>query len=232
MPDENPTIEHRPIRSFAIRSGRMTDAQRQSLDKNKAQWALTLGKQKVTSKAIFNNEHPLTVEIGFGMGDSLVEMALASPTTNFIGIEVHQAGVGRLLRLVEKNQLSNVRIYCDDAVQVFTQDIGDNVIDRINIYFPDPWHKTKHRKRRLIQESFLTLISPRLKPGGLLHVATDWQPYAKHVLNTLQGNASFENIADSALYVDPQDYGRPETKFERRGVKLGHGVWDMVFKNV
>ena len=173
------------------------------------------------------------MEIGFGMGDSLAEMAEANPQWNFIGVEVHTPGVGRLLSLVENKSLANVRVFSDDAVKVLQQCTAANSLNRVNIYFPDPWHKTKHHKRRLIQTEFLTLVHSRLETGGLLHIATDWQDYTNYVLKLMQNQSLFENVAAksaNAAFVSPQDYGRPETKFERRGHRLGHGVWDMVFK--
>jgi tRNA (guanine-N7-)-methyltransferase len=222
---------HRAIRSFVIRSGRMTDSQRQFYDNNITKWALKPGAQTSSSLSVFSNDNPLVVEIGFGMGDSLASMAEQSPDTNFIGIEVHQAGVGKLLRLIEEKKLSNIRIYCDDAVEVFKTDFSTSSIDRINIYFPDPWHKKRHHKRRLIQPEFISLLSTRLASQGILHIATDWRAYAEHTLEIIAAQTLFENVASDSLYVNAADYGRPETKFERRGKKLGHGVWDMVFIN-
>jgi tRNA (guanine-N7-)-methyltransferase len=221
---------NRPIRSFVIRSGRMTEAQRKALDTHMRRWALPQDRQPENYETVFGNPNPLTLEIGFGMGDSLATMALESPQRNFIGVEVHQAGVGRLLALADEFQLSNLRVYCHDAVEVLQQNISHHSLERVNIYFPDPWHKTKHHKRRLIQPEFLTLLHSRLKNKGLLHIATDWEPYAKHVITVINQHAGFNNIAGSKIYTDPAGLGRPETKFERRGVKLGHGVWDMAFQ--
>ncbi|NNL57266.1 MAG: tRNA (guanosine(46)-N7)-methyltransferase TrmB [Pseudomonadales bacterium] len=223
--------QRRPIRSFVIRSGRMTDAQRAALQQHMQRWALPLAQQPTDFAASFGNTHPLVLEIGFGMGDSLASMAAANPQQNFIGVEVHQAGVGRLLALVEKQQLQNVRVYCHDAVEVLSKNIAVASLDRVNIYFPDPWHKKRHHKRRLVQPSFLTLLHSRLKQGGLLHIATDWQAYAEHVLEIIEESTDFYNVATPAQFVAAKDYGRPETKFERRGLKLGHGVWDMVFQS-
>lgn len=220
---------NRPIRSFVIRSGRMTEAQRKALDTHMRRWALPQDRQPENYEEVFGNLNPLTLEIGFGMGDSLATMALENPEKNFIGVEVHQAGVGRLLALADECQLNNLRVYCHDAVEVLQQNISHHSLERVNIYFPDPWHKTKHHKRRLIQPEFLTLLHSRLKDEGLLHIATDWEPYAKHVITVINQHAGFSNIAGSKIYMDPTELGRPETKFERRGVKLGHGVWDMAF---
>lgn len=230
---DNDSQSHRPIRSFVIRSGRMTAGQRLGLNSHLEQWGLTLSDTPIDFSDAFGNNNPVVMEIGFGMGDSLAEMAEANPQWNFIGVEVHAPGVGRLMALVEKKSLENVRVFSDDAVKVLQQCTAANSLNRLNIYFPDPWHKTKHHKRRLIQAEFLALAHSRLETGGLLHIATDWQDYTKYVLKLMQGQSLFENVAtnnEAAPFVSPQDYGRPETKFERRGHRLGHGVWDMVFK--
>ncbi len=226
-----PGDKHRPIRSFAIRSGRMTDGQRQGLAKHLEQWGLTRNDQLIDFDQAFGNTNPQVLEIGFGMGDSLAQMAKAKPEWNFIGVEVHLPGIGRLLSLVSELELANVRVFHDDAVQVLQHCIAEHSLQQVNIYFPDPWHKTKHHKRRLIQPAFLELLHSRLAPNGLLHIATDWQPYAEHVLNTMQDQIFFDNVAADNTFVSAQDYDRPETKFERRGQRLGHGVWDMVFRS-
>lgn len=228
---ETPDTQQREIRSFVIRSGRMTDSQRQAFQQHMKKWSLSANGATFNGEEIFGNKQPVILEIGFGMGDSLAEMASAMPDNNFLGIEVHQAGVGRLLRLVNEKALDNVRVYCHDAVQILKNKIPDNTLERVNIYFPDPWHKRKHLKRRLIQNDFLTLLHSKLKSQGLLHIATDWKPYAEHTIKTIALNSYFENVAQNELFINPLSYGRPKTKFEQRGLKLGHGVWDMVFKN-
>jgi tRNA (guanine-N7-)-methyltransferase len=219
-----------PIRSFVIRSGRMTEAQRTGLDSHLEQWGLTLSEEIIDYAKAFNNQNPLIMEIGFGMGDSLATMAENDPDQNFIGVEVHSPGIGRLLSLVENQSIKNIRVFNDDAVKVLKQCTAEHSLSRLNLYFPDPWHKTKHHKRRLVQHDFLALIHSRLSEGGLFHFATDWQPYADYVVKLMSQQSLFENVAGDDLFVDPQDYGRPETKFERRGQRLGHGVWDMVFR--
>ncbi|MBT6578734.1 MAG: tRNA (guanosine(46)-N7)-methyltransferase TrmB [Cellvibrionales bacterium] len=219
-----------PIRSFVIRSGRMTEAQRTGLDSHLEQWGLTLSEEIIDYAKAFNNQNPLIMEIGFGMGDSLATMAENDPDQNFIGVEVHSPGIGRLLSLVENQSIKNIRVFNDDAVKVLKQCTAEHSLSRLNLYFPDPWHKTKHHKRRLVQHDFLALIHSRLSAGGLFHFATDWQPYADYVVKLMSQQSLFENVAGDDLFVDPQDYGRPETKFERRGQRLGHGVWDMVFR--
>lgn len=220
----------RKLRSFVLRSGRMTEAQARALEQHLRRWAMPREGQ-IDFNATFGNDFPVVLEIGFGMGDSLAQMAAATPQQNFLGIEVHRAGVGRLLALVEKQGLGNVRVCCDDAVDVLQKQIAPGSLARVNIFFPDPWHKTRHHKRRLVQAVFLELLQSRLQAGGLLHIATDWQPYAEHVLHAVAEQGGFDNVAGSAQFVRAADYGRPETKFERRGLKLGHGVCDMVFRN-
>ena len=221
-----------PIRSFVIRSGRMTDAQRTGLDSHLKQWGLTLSEDIIDYANAFGNQNPLVMEIGFGMGDSLAIMAEQKPEDNFIGVEVHSPGIGRLLSLVDNKNLQNIRVFNDDAVKVLKQCTAEKSLSRLNLYFPDPWHKTKHHKRRLVQLPFLELIHSRLKDGGLFHFATDWQPYAEYVVKLMAEQTLFENVAGDDLYVSPADYDRPETKFERRGQRLGHGVWDMVFRAI
>ena len=222
--------KQRPIKSFAIRSGRMTAAQREGLQTHLQKWGLAIDDGIVDTAQVFNNDHPTVLEIGFGMGDSLAFMAAAEPQQNFIGVEVHSPGIGRLLSLVANQELQNVRVFDGDAVEILKNNIAPHSLSRVNIYFPDPWHKTKHHKRRLIQPEFLTLLHSRLSIGGLLHVATDWQHYANQVLRLLDKQPQFENIGDQHGCVNAIDFGRPETKFERRGKRLGHGVWDMAFR--
>jgi tRNA (guanine-N7-)-methyltransferase len=221
----------REIRSFVIRSGRMTESQKQALDKHLKRWSLNCDSLSapLDFSSLYGNQHPVCLEIGFGMGDALYEMAAANPETNYLGIEVHTPGVGRLLRLVEENKLQNIRVIPDDAVKILRNHIAEKSLQRVNIFFPDPWHKKKHHKRRLIQDNFLTLLHSRLMSGGVLHIATDWAPYAEHVVETVKDNALFTFRNDNNPYVSASDYGRPETKFERRGKRLQHEICDMVF---
>lgn len=222
--------KQRPIKSFAIRNGRMTAAQREGLHNHLQQWGLPINKGIINTAQVFNNNHPTVLEIGFGMGDSLATMAIAEPEQNFIGVEVHTPGIGRLLSLVDSHELNNIRVFDGDAVEILKENIAPHSLSRINIYFPDPWHKTKHHKRRLVQPEFLHLLHSRLLVGGILHIATDWEHYANHVLKHLAAQPQFTNIGDHNGCVNAKDFGRPETKFERRGKNLGHGVWDMAFK--
>lgn len=219
----------RKIRSFAVRSARMTEAQQLAFDQHMAKWAIKTA-EPIVSKELFGNNRPLVVEIGFGMGDSLAQMAQANPDKNYIGLEVHQAGIGRLLNLVENRQIDNIRVINGDAVEWLDKNFTNDSIERVNIYFPDPWHKRKHHKRRLIQKPFIDLLATRIKADGLLHIATDWQHYAEHILQIMESHPQFKNLAGGDLYVNALDLGRPATKFEQRGVKLGHGVWDLAYK--
>jgi len=178
-------------------------------------------------KSLFNRDAKTVVEIGFGNGLSLASMAQAQPEINFFGIEVHRPGVGSLLVQVGKHSLSNVRVSQDDAVQVFEQQIADDSLQRVQIFFPDPWHKKRHHKRRLIQPEFVEMLVKKLKPSGQIHVATDWENYAEHILEVLSADINLRNTAEA--YAEKPDY-RPKTKYEERGRRLGHGVWDMVFE--
>ena len=208
----------------------MTPSQQQALDNKLARWGIPLNTLPIEHSEYFGNANPVAMEVGFGMGDSLAQMAENHPDYNFIGVEVHPPGVGRLLALIEKKGLRNLRLVNADVVEVLQRGYQDPRLQRINIYFPDPWHKKKHHKRRLIQPEFLTLLHRALARDGLLHIATDWQPYAEHIFEVLQQQPLFENVAGQNGTVDAAEYGRPETKFERRGQRLGHGVWDMVFR--
>jgi tRNA (guanine-N7-)-methyltransferase len=179
---------------------------------------------------VFGREAPVVLEIGFGMGASLVTMAKAAPEKNFIGIEVHRPGVGRLLHLMAEQGVDNIRAYCDDAVEVLAQCIPDASLDGVQIFFPDPWHKKKHNKRRLIQPEFVQKLRKKLKVGGVIHLATDWQDYAEQMLEVMSTAEGFRNQAGKGYA--PRPDSRPLTKFEARGERLGHGVWDLLFEKV
>jgi tRNA (guanine-N7-)-methyltransferase len=178
----------------------------------------------------FGRAAPVILEIGFGMGQSLVAMAEAAPQQDFIGIEVHRPGVGRLLHSMVERHIGNIRIYCDDAVEVLQQCIPDNSLAGVQIFFPDPWHKKKHHKRRLIQPDFVQLLRGKLGVGGVLHVATDWQEYAEHILAVMEAAPGFKNQMGNGYA--PRPDSRPTTKFEQRGERLGHGVWDLLFEKI
>lgn len=223
----NPSSSRR-MRSYVIRAGRKTAAQKEALEKHWADYVIDDTQRPLDVAATFGREAPLVIEIGFGMGDSLADMAEAAPDISFLGIEVHRPGVGKLLHTVQTRGLGNVKVYCHDAVDILQRCIADHSVDRIQIFFPDPWHKKRHHKRRLIQPPFVSLLKSKLKPGGTLHLATDWQHYAEYMLAVLSADADLTNLAGSGQYSEKT--GRPETKFERRGQRLGHGVWDLIFE--
>jgi len=218
---------HRPIRSFVKREGKMTKGQINAIAELWTDYGVDLDDKLLNLDTLFGQDAPTILEIGFGNGLSLAEMAEREPESNFFGIEVHKPGVGSLLVQVKKRELKNIRVSNDDAVDVLSQQIPDQSLDRIQIFFPDPWHKKRHHKRRLIQPDFVATLVKKLKPNGVLHVATDWQNYAEHILQTLEENQDLKNTA--ADYAAKPDY-RPNTKYEERGKRLGHGVWDIVFE--
>lgn len=218
----------RTIRSFVLRQGRLTKGQQHAL---KTVWPLYGIDQSDTLldfQDLFGRDAPITLEIGFGNGDSLAEMAKAAPERDFIGIEVHRPGVGRLLHLVNEYKLTNVRVINDDAVEVLKNRIPKHSLDRIQLFFPDPWHKKKHNKRRIVQETFLQQVHPLLKSEGIFHLATDWEPYAEHMSDIMEASPNFQSISNTPFSERPEY--RPLTKFENRGIKLGHGVWDLLYK--
>lgn len=226
---EDKTNPHRRIRSFVIRAGRMTAAQQSGLELL-PQKGLLREHGMLDGEKVFGRKAPIVLEIGFGMGTSLLQMAQAAPEKNFIGIEVHRPGVGKLLHDMTDAGIDNIRVYCDDAVEVLQQCIADDSLDAVQIFFPDPWHKKRHNKRRLIQPEFVQLLHRKLKKEGVLHVATDWQDYAEHIFTVMQAAPNFRNCAGED-YAPRPEY-RPKTKFEQRGERLGHGVWDIIFSKV
>jgi len=222
---------HRTIKSFVMRAGRMTEGQQRGLDNGWPRFGLTLEAGAQDLDRLFGRRAPRTLEIGFGMGHSLLEMAAAAPQEDFIGIEVHRPGVGALLSGLLAQDLSNVRVYACDALEVLRHCIPDASLDRVLLFFPDPWHKARHNKRRIVQPAFAELVRSKLKPGGILHMATDWQPYAEHMLEVMDVAPGYLNLAgDERFVARPPE--RPITKFERRGERLGHGVWDLKFQRV
>lgn len=220
--------DRRAIRSFVLRTGRMTPGQKLAYEELWPQYGLSIDQGMQDFDKVFPASQPSVLEIGYGMGDSLVEMARAAPEQNFIGIEVHRPGVGRLLRLARDHELNNLRTYAEDAVEVLKDCVPEGSLDRLQLFFPDPWHKKKHHKRRIVQLEFMELVRSRLKPGGEFHAATDWENYAEHMMEILSGAPGWENKAGAGNYSPKPDY-RPHTKFEARGERLGHGVWDLVF---
>ncbi len=223
-PDDKPP--RRAIRSFVVRAGRMGTGQVRALAELAPRWVLPYAAQPADFTAAFGREAPRVVEIGFGMGDATAQIAAARPDTDFIGIEVHPPGVGALLQRIEERGLTNLRIVQHDAVEVLEHMVAPASLAGVHVFFPDPWHKKRHHKRRLIQRPFVELLARRLEPGGYLHCATDWQPYAEQMLEVLSAEPLLANRFDG--YAPRPDY-RPLTKFENRGLKLGHGVWDLVF---
>lgn len=231
MSDSSDAGQRRAIRSFVLRHGRMTDAQQRGLEHGWPRFGLEHRDGLLDYHQVFGREAPRVFEIGFGMGQSLVEMAAASPGTDFIGVEVHRPGVGKLLHLMEERGVENIRVYCHDAVEVLRDCIPPASLDTIQIFFPDPWHKKRHHKRRLIQPAFTAVLVTYLKPGGILHLATDWENYAEQMLDVLSATPGLENTAGAGEYAPRPDH-RPLTKFEARGERLGHGVWDLLFRRV
>ena len=219
---------HRPIRSYVIRAGRYTDAQKVAISEQWDNYVVDYAPRLFTTQELFGNENPLTVEIGFGMGDSLLEMAMANPQRNFLGIEVHKPGVGKLLHGLAENGLTNVKVFCHDAKDILAHCIGEGCIDNLLIFFPDPWHKKRHNKRRLVQTAFITDLLPLLTDSGRIHLATDWEPYAEHMVEAMEAVQGLENANGAGEFWLTPD--RPGTKFERRGIRLGHGVWDLLYR--
>lgn len=217
------------IRSFVLRQGRMSEAQHRFLDEMMPKVGLPYRPEPVDLDAVFGRKAPHIVEIGFGMGQATAQIAQVRPGDDFVGIEVHAPGVGGLCKLIDEGGLTNLRIVQHDAVEVLRDMIPEGSLAGVHIYFPDPWPKKRHHKRRLVQGPFVKLIASRLAPGGYLHCATDWEEYAHQMLEVLSAEPLLANTADG--FAPKPDY-RPLTKFENRGLKLGHGVWDVVFKRV
>jgi len=219
----------RPIRSFVIRSGRMTTAQQKALDLHWSAYGIEVDNSLLNYEQLFGRSADTYLEIGFGMGQSLVEMARTRDADNFIGADVCEPGIGAVIGGAERIGLQNLRIYQGDAVELMRHRIPVESLSGVYLFFPDPWPKRRHHKRRLIQPEFVEMISSRLKPGGHLHVATDWQDYAEHISKTLQASPTLTNCAPSGGYSPRPDY-RSLTKYEARGQRLGHGVWDIIYQ--
>ena len=227
-------LHHRTIRSFVLRTGRTTAGQAKAFETQGPQFLLEYKPDLFSFETVFNRNKsgalPTVLEIGFGMGEATAQIAAGMPDTNFLCCEVHTPGVGALLKRIEEQHLTNIRILQHDAVEVIDHMLALGSLDGVHIFFPDPWHKKKHNKRRLIQAPLIAKLAARLKPGGYLHCATDWQPYAEQILEVLSAEPMLQNTSPDGYATKP-DY-RPLTKFENRGIKLGHGVWDVVFKRV
>lgn len=232
--DNQAELKNRPIRSFVLRQGRLTKGQERALQTAWPIFGIEYAAQQLDLNAVFSRDADRThskkiLEIGFGMGETTAKIAQTLPDCDFLAVEVHTPGVGSLLKQIEEQSISNIRIIQHDVVEVLANMIADASLDGVHIFFPDPWHKKRHHKRRLIQAGFIEKLCAKLKVGAYLHVATDWQEYAEWVLDVLKAEPQLQNTAsDASGYAGKPSY-RPLTKFENRGIKLGHGVWDMVF---
>ena len=218
----------RKIRSFVRREGRLTTGQQHALDTLWPKYGIDMSDTALDLGSIFGNEQPVILEIGFGNGDSLAQMAKGNPGLNYLGIEVHRPGVGHLLYLIEEQDIENLLIMSEDAVEIIRNQIPERALTGVQLFFPDPWPKKKHHKRRIVQPEFVKLLASRLKPGGFFHMATDWENYAEHMLEVMSAAEDFENSTKEGDFI-PRPDSRPLTKFEQRGQRLGHGVWDLLY---
>lgn len=225
-----PTTRRRSVRSYVVRGGRLTPGQRRGLERH-CDYLLDPNTGSADWGKIFGRAAPVVLEIGFGMGDSLCQMMATEPEKDFVGIEVHPPGVGRLLNNTAAAELHNLRVYLGDAMTLLDDCIPPQSVSRVQLYFPDPWHKKKHHKRRLVQSAFVAKVRRALAVGGVLHMATDWLPYAEHMTEVMATAEGFENMIGEGMYA-PRPEFRPVTKFERRGQRLGHGVWDLLYRRV
>ncbi|MEJ5113470.1 tRNA (guanosine(46)-N7)-methyltransferase TrmB [Erwinia billingiae] len=221
----------RRIRSFVRRQGRLTKGQQHALDNYWPVMGVEYQPEPVDLVGLFGRESPVVLEIGFGMGASLVTMAQNNPAQDFLGIEVHSPGVGACLSSAQEAGVENLRVMCHDAVDVLEKMIPDNSLRMVQLFFPDPWHKARHNKRRIVQAPFAELVMRKLKLGGVFHMATDWEAYAEHMLEVMNSIAGYKNQSETQDYV-PRPESRPLTKFEQRGQRLGHGVWDLMFERI
>ncbi|MDR0782116.1 MAG: tRNA (guanosine(46)-N7)-methyltransferase TrmB [Pseudomonadales bacterium] len=226
-PEHSTLVAMRTIKSFVVRTGRMTASQQEAYDSYLPRYGLHIEDGPLDQQQAFGRLAPLVLEIGFGMGQSLIAMAKAHPGWDYIGVEVHPPGIGNLLRGIHDEGLSNLRVYRGDAKDVLAINIAEQQLSRLQIFFPDPWHKTRHHKRRLIQADFIQSVLPKLAPGGVIHLATDWEPYAQQMMAVLSAFPDLGNVFGAGQWASTHE--RPLTKFEKRGQKLGHGVWDLVF---
>ena len=227
--DGEPARARRAIRSFVVRAGRMTSAQQRAWRELWPAFGIESGDVPIDLASAFGREAPVTLEVGFGNGEALLALAEAHPERNCLGLEVHAPGVGHLLLRCEERRVGNVRVICQDAVEVLERRIGDAALDEVLLYFPDPWPKKRHHKRRIVQPPFLELVARRLRPGGVLRMATDWEPYAGHMLATGNACEALRNESPDGGYVARPPV-RPLTRFESRGQRLGHGVWDLAYR--
>ena len=220
---------HRPIRSFVMRTGRMTSGQSRALTDLWPKYGVEYSPAPLSLDGLFDRQAPRTLEVGFGNGEHLAALARAHPERDYFGIEVHRPGVGHLLMLAANHNLANLRVSSHDAVEVLREQIPPAALDEVLVLFPDPWHKKRHHKRRLIQPPFVELVASRLAIGGMFRLATDWEPYAQQMLEVLRATGSFVNLSPTGDWM-PRPEERAPTRFEKRGARLGHGVWDLAFR--
>jgi len=223
MPGDTPT--HRPIRSFVRRAGRLTPAQERALEQLWPAYGIEYSDAELDFAGIFGRRAPLALEIGFGNGELLAATAAARPDADFVGIEVHEPGVGHCLLELEKRALTNVRLICHDAIEVLNRQVPDAALNQVKLFFPDPWPKKRHHKRRIVRPEFVALLARKIVGGGTFHVATDWMNYAEHIEETVDACPDFEAVGGGEKM-------RPETKFELRGKRLGHAIWEQVYRRV
>jgi len=228
----NDELRNRAIRSFVKRTGRKTESQRTALELYWPVYGIEFqADTRLDFEQLFPAQSGVKLEIGFGNGETLAQMAEQDEAHGYLGIEVHTPGVGQCLKLTHDAQLENLRLISHDAIEVLKSMIPEQSVDGVFLFFPDPWHKTRHYKRRIVNDVFKDLLIKVMKPGAVLHMATDWQDYARHMAKEMLADSRFQNLGDDKGFSEKPDY-RPETKFERRGLKLGHGVWDLLFKKI
>jgi len=227
--DTSTAGEQHRIRSFVLRQGRFTPAQKRAYDELWPRYGRSIADGRFELAAELPRCKRCVFEIGFGMGYTLAELAMRDHETAYVGVEVHRPGVGKLLALLDENGVDNVRVYNEDAVEVLEQVIPEHSLDGVLLFFPDPWHKKRHNKRRIVQPAFAQLLRSRLKIGGEFHLATDWENYAEHMLEVMDAADGFSNVAGKGHFVE-RPASRPQTRFEQRGIRLGHGVWDLIYR--
>jgi len=228
---ESSPNRHREIKSFVLRQGRLTAAQQNALQNYWQEYGIDFSAQPLDFQSLFQNNNEIILEIGFGNGESLLQQAINQPQYNFIGIEVHGPGIGHLIHEAHTKDIHNIRVIRHDAVEVLETQIVDASVKQLQLFFPDPWHKKRHHKRRIIKPAFIELVNKKLKPGGCFHMATDWQHYAEQMLEEMDNTGSFRNTSGKGNFSKTRG-ARCETKFERRGIGLGHGVWDLIYEKL
>ena len=229
--EQNNLERQRKIRSYVRREGRFTPAQRSAFESLWPVYGIDVSDGEWDYPSMFGRQSDVFIELGFGDGRVLKTLATRHPENDYIGIEVHRPGVGRLMRELHEEEIHNVRVFSEDGTEVLKKNIPSHSLSGVSIFFPDPWHKKKHKKRRMIQPKFVSVVASRLKHGGILHLATDWQDYAEQMLEVLTAEPSLKNLSPDNTYIERPD-SRPLTKYEQRGLRLGHGVWDLVFERV